>query len=245
MSWTVAITGVSGGIGQATARLFGDEGWRVLGIDRRQPSGNTAIDEFLELDLGGDVSDSLVAFFASCGSLDTLVNAAAIQGTSRLVDTDAGAWDAVMAVNARAAFLAMTAAHSHLAQSGGAVVNVASVHAVATSAGVGGYAASKGAVVALTRSAAIEWAPAVRVNAVLPGAIDTPMLRQGLARNEAALDPGAALQQLASRTPLQRIGDPADVAQAIMFLADSERSSFITGQALVVDGGALSRLSTE
>ena len=126
----------------------------------------------------------------------------------------------------------------------GAVVNVASVHAIATSAGLAAYAASKGAVVALTRAAALELAPeGIRVNAVLPGAIDTQMLRDGLSRGGPDIDAGMAA--LAERTPLGRIGRPQDVAEAVLFLADASRSSFITGQTLVVDGGATARLSTE
>jgi NAD(P)-dependent dehydrogenase (short-subunit alcohol dehydrogenase family) len=140
----------------------------------------------------------------------------------------------------------MQAAHEALQVSRGAVVNVASVHAIATSVGAAPYAASKAAIVALTRAAALEWAPEVRVNAVLPGAIDTPMLRQGVQRwaiSSDAVEP--AIVELGARIPLGRIGRPDEVAQAILFLADSDRSSFITGQTLVADGGALTRLSTE
>jgi NAD(P)-dependent dehydrogenase (short-subunit alcohol dehydrogenase family) len=96
---------------------------------------------------------------------------------------------------------------------------------------------------AFTRAAALELAPHdVRVNAVLPGAVDTPALRDGLGRSGAAT---AAEANLIGRTPLQRIGRPSDIAHAILFLADHQRSSFITGQGLVVDGGALTRLGTE
>jgi NAD(P)-dependent dehydrogenase (short-subunit alcohol dehydrogenase family) len=125
----------------------------------------------------------------------------------------------------------------------GAVVNVASVHAFATSRNIAAYAASKGGLMAFTRAAALELAPHdVRVNAVLPGAVDTPALRDGLGRSGAAT---AAEANLIGRTPLQRIGRPSDIAHAILFLADHQRSSFITGQGLVVDGGALTRLGTE
>jgi NAD(P)-dependent dehydrogenase (short-subunit alcohol dehydrogenase family) len=108
------------------------------------------------------------------------------------------------------------------------------------------YASSKGALVAFTRSAALEFASGgVRVNAVAPGAVDTPMLRQGLLRQSTPENLDEAMQELARRTPLRRIGSPDEIAQAILFLADNDRSSFITGQTLVIDGGALAHLSTE
>jgi NAD(P)-dependent dehydrogenase (short-subunit alcohol dehydrogenase family) len=130
---------------------------------------------------------------------------------------------------------------------GGAIVNVSSVHAVATSANIAAYAASKGALLALTRALAIELAPDnIRVNAVLPGAVDTPMLHAGLSRGHVAgADLPALMQALSKRTVMGRIGQPTEIGQTILFLADSERSSFMTGQALVVDGGATARLSTE
>jgi NAD(P)-dependent dehydrogenase (short-subunit alcohol dehydrogenase family) len=119
-------------------------------------------------------------------------------------------------------------------------VNVASVHGLATSQSVAAYAASKGGLIALTRAAALELAAeGVRVNAVVPGAIETEALREGFSRRQ------NAEELLISRTPLGRIGSPRDVAEAILFLADASRSSFITGQTIVVDGGALAQLSTE
>jgi glucose 1-dehydrogenase len=125
-------------------------------------------------------------------------------------------------------------------------VNVSSVHAVATSPNVTAYAASKGALLALTRAAAIEMAPfGVRVNAVLPGAVDTPMLRAGVLREDPDADVEVALKQLAERTPLRLVGDPSDIAEGILFLADGGRSRFVTGQVLVIDGGATACLSTE
>ena len=130
---------------------------------------------------------------------------------------------------------------------GGAIVNVSSVHAVATSANISAYAASKGGLLALTRAMAIEFAPDnIRVNAILPGAVDTPMLRAGLDRDHAGggsmLD---RLENLARKTVNGRIGRPEEIAHTIYFLADNAQSSFMTGQALIVDGGATARLSTE
>jgi NAD(P)-dependent dehydrogenase (short-subunit alcohol dehydrogenase family) len=148
----------------------------------------------------------------------------------------------------RSVFLSAKLAHPLLkARGGGAIVNVSSVHAVATSKDIAAYAASKGGMLALTRAMAIEFAPVnVRVNAILPGAVDTPMLRAGLNRDHAGRGSlEERLENLARNTVSGKIGTPAEIAQAIFFLADGELSSFMTGQALIVDGGATARLSTE
>jgi len=154
----------------------------------------------------------------------------------------------VMASNLRSVFLGAKLAYPLLkAAGGGAIVNVSSVHAVATSANIAAYAASKGGLLALTRAMAIEFAPDnIRVNAILPGAVDTPMLRAGLNRGHVG---GATiydrLENLARKTVNGRVGKPEEIAHAIYFLADDTQSSFMTGQALIVDGGATARLSTE
>jgi NAD(P)-dependent dehydrogenase (short-subunit alcohol dehydrogenase family) len=149
-------------------------------------------------------------------------------------------WDDVARVNLRGAFVCLKAVRARLIESRGAVVNVASVHASATSDATAAYAASKGGLVAFTRAAALELGPeGVRVNTVSPGAIDTAALRAGLDRTP------DSESTLVARTPLLRIGEPSDVAEAIAFLLDHDRSGFITGQELVVDGGALARLGTE
>jgi NAD(P)-dependent dehydrogenase (short-subunit alcohol dehydrogenase family) len=246
MTRVVAITGIAGGIGAATAAVFHDAGWSVAGVDLVDVAGTTPMVAFTTLDLRkANAGDELKAFVATLPGLDALVNAAAIQGVDRIDATPVAAWDEILAANARGTFLAMQAAYPQLQRSHGAVVNVASVHAIATSAGAASYAASKGAIVALTRAAAIEWAPEVRVNAVAPGAVDTSMLRQGVQRWASANGVDAALESLAARIPLGRIGRPEEIAEAILFLADGRRSSFITGQTVVADGGAMARLSTE
>jgi NAD(P)-dependent dehydrogenase (short-subunit alcohol dehydrogenase family) len=153
-----------------------------------------------------------------------------------------------MTANLRSVFMGVKLFHSLLKASGqGAVVNVSSVHAVATSKNIAAYAASKGGLLALTRAMAIEFAPDnIRVNAILPGAVDTQMLRAGLTRDHAGggtLD--QRLENLAKNTVSGKVGTPEEIAQAIYFLANHEQSSFMTGQAMIVDGGATARLSTE
>lgn len=245
MTRTVFITGVLGGIGAATAAVFREAGWRVTGMDRRDVNRNgPPTDAFLREDVTAPgVGAVLAGFLESLDGLDAIVNNAAAQIEKRLVEMTDEEWDMIMATNVRAAFIASRAAHPHLARTSGAIVNVASVHAIATSPGLAAYAASKGALVALTRSSALEFASdGIRVNAVLPGAVDTPMLQAGLGRWQ---EPAAARTRLANSTPLGRIADPQEIGRTILFLADRDQSSFITGQALVADGGALARLSTE
>jgi NAD(P)-dependent dehydrogenase (short-subunit alcohol dehydrogenase family) len=165
-----------------------------------------------------------------------------------ILDTTPDEWDAVMASNLRSVFLGTKLAHPLLVKAGGgAIVNVSSVHAVATSANIAAYAASKGGLLALTRAMAIEFAADnIRVNAILPGAVDTPMLRRSMERGSlSGGDVLDRLENLARKTVNGRVGKPSEIAHSIYFLADNTQSSFMTGQALVVDGGATARLSTE
>jgi glucose 1-dehydrogenase len=155
----------------------------------------------------------------------TLVHNAAVQIAKPLVETSVEEWDLVMASNLRSVFLGAKLAYPLLkkAATGGAIVNVSSVHAVATSANISAYAASKGGILALTRAMAIEFAKDnIRANAVLPGAVDTPMLRAGLDRGHLG---GASmherLENLARKTVNGRIGQPTEIAHAIYFLADN------------------------
>jgi glucose 1-dehydrogenase len=154
--------------------------------------------------------------------------------------------DELMAINLRAIFYSVQQAYPLIKAVQGAIVNVSSVHAVATSADIASYAASKGAVLALTRAMAIEFADDnVRVNTVLPGAVDTPMLEAGLSRGHVSGTLQERKAQLASKTVIGRVGTPREIASAIYFLADNQQSSFMTGQPVIVDGGATIRLSTE
>lgn len=129
----------------------------------------------------------------------------------------------------------------------GSIVNISSVHAFATSKNISSYAATKGAILAFTRAISLELAKyKIRVNALLPGAVDTRMLREGLKRNiKKGKNLDNTLKEFEKKHPLGRIGKPEEIAKAIYFLADSNEASFITGQSLIVDGGAMAQLSTE
>lgn len=245
------ITGAAGGVGKATVKLFAEKGWKVIGVDRKDFD-----DRFPDqgLFIKADISDpnSLESVYKQARDysqvLDAVVNNAALQICKPLLETTVEEWDAVMASNLRSVFLGARLAYPLLKNAGGgAIVNVSSVHAVATSADISAYAASKGGLLALTRAMAIEFAKDnIRVNAILPGAVDTPMLRAGMQRGHVG---GPTifdrLENLARKTVNGRVGQPVEIAQCIYFLADSTQSSFMTGQAMVVDGGATARLSTE
>lgn len=247
---TVLITGAAGGIGRATVSLFAQNGWQVIGVDRAEfgeefPTSGL----FIQADISRP--EDMQAIFDRAhqftDSLNALVNNAALQVAKPLVQTTVDEWDSVMASNLRSVFLGVKLAHPLLKAGSGAIVNVSSVHAIQTSANIAAYAASKGGLLALTRAMAIEFAPDnIRVNAILPGAVDTPMLRAGLDRGHLGHgDLQERLDNLARKTVSGKVGKPEEIAHAIYFLADNEQSSFMTGQALVIDGGATARLSTE
>jgi len=248
---TVLITGAAGGIGRATVKLFAESGWRVIGVDRSPfgeqfPSNGLFIES--DISIGANLESIFRQAQAFTGYLNALVNNAALQIAKPLLETSVEEWDAVMASNLRSVFLSVKLAYPLFqAAAGGAIVNVSSVHAVATSANIAAYAASKGGLLALTRAMAIELAPNnIRVNAILPGAVDTPMLRAGLGRGHVqGGDVQTRLDNLARKTVNGRVGLPSEIAHAIYFLADDAQSSFMTGQAMIVDGGATARLSTE
>lgn len=247
----VLITGAAGGVGRACVALFAEKGWRVIGVDRQDFGEGFPVDGlFIQADISLPQNIDLIYSRASgfTHTLDAVVNNAAHQITKPLLETSVEEWDLVMASNLRSVFLGAKLAHPLLkAHGGGAIVNVSSVHAVATSKNISAYAASKGGLLALTRAMAIEFAPDnIRVNAILPGAVDTPMLRAGLNRDHAGRGSmPERLENLARKTVNGRVGRPDEIAHAIYFLADETQSSFMTGQAMIVDGGATARLSTE
>jgi glucose 1-dehydrogenase len=247
----VLVTGSAGGIGRAAVKLFAEKGWTVIGVDRNEFGAG-----FPEngLFIHKDVSDpkDIIEMYKMAAQfrpvLHAVVNNAAVQIHKPIIETSVEEWDQTIATNLRPTFIGARYAHPLLVKAGhAAIVNVSSVHAVQTSANIAAYAASKGGILALTRAMAIEFAKDnIRVNAVLPGAVDTPMLRDSMNRgNLSGPSINERLDNLARKTVNGRIGQPAEIAHAIYFLADGEQSSFMTGQALVVDGGATARLSTE
>jgi meso-butanediol dehydrogenase/(S,S)-butanediol dehydrogenase/diacetyl reductase len=236
------VTGAASGIGRAVAERLGHDGARVVIADRDAAPAAAAADAVRHAGAPDvwacpcDVSDE--AQVAACaagaverwGGIDVVVNNAGVMTFKALVDLTADDWRRVLGVDLLGAFYFIQQALRRMTR-GGAVVNVASIHAIATEPMVAPYAAAKAALVSLTRSAAIEGRPrGVRVNAVLPGAVDTPMLWDNP-------NVKAGVETIDRRD----VGAPADVASAVAFLA-SEEARFVQGAALVVDGGRLDRL---
>jgi NAD(P)-dependent dehydrogenase (short-subunit alcohol dehydrogenase family) len=243
------VTGASNGIGRACAIVFRKAGWNVVGVDKAAPSKMSDMDRFIQADLLDPAAIRLV--FENVRSIEgeirALINNAAVQLVKPLIDTEPEEWDSLMAVNVRAAYLSIKYAFPLMKRKGGSIVNVSSVHAIATSKGLAAYATSKGALSAMTRAAALELAcHKIRVNSVLPGAVDTAMLHEGLLRHSTDKEPLVhPLKSLGRKHPIGRIGRPEEIGEAVLFLSDHDRSAFITGQTLIVDGGATARLSTE
>jgi NAD(P)-dependent dehydrogenase (short-subunit alcohol dehydrogenase family) len=240
------VTGAGGGIGEATALRFGEEGARLLVCDlpsaeleavagRVRAAGGEAAA------LPADVSDeaqvqALVQHaLTGWGRLDVLVNNAGIAGGADVVSTTLEDWDRILAVNLKGPFLCCKyAVPAMLRGGGGSIVNVASISSTCGIPGQAAYGPSKGGLLQLTRQLAIEYAQQnIRVNAVAPGTIDTPMLRKVLASLE---NPNTLMDFLMQNHPVGRVGQPVEVANAIVFLA-SDEASFITGASLAVDGG--------
>lgn len=249
MKRLAVVTGAAGGIGYATVKLFVEKGWEAIGVDIKAPQAPLEGASFEKVDLADPAAIKAFAdgVKAKVSRLDALVNNAAMQICKPLVEITADDFDTTMATNLRAVFLLTGQLYPLLKEAKGAVVNTASVHSLATSADISPYAASKGGVLAVTRSMAIEFArDGVRANAVLPGAVNTPMLHAGLSRGHVS---GGTIEDrmadLGSKTVMGRVGEPHELAHAIYFLSDPEWSSFVTGHGLVADGGALTRLSTE
>jgi len=236
------ITGASRGIGLATARALHREGARIVMTGRDAERGSTAASALTgAVFLAADVRDAAAGARAVAvtaeefGRLDVLVNNAGIIYRDRPADVLTEAeWDETFDVNVKGAFLMSRAALARLRQTRGCIVNVASYVGLVGFAGAAAYAASKAALVNLTRTMALDHAhEGVRVNAVCPGSVETDMIHAAWA---ARPDPDEARRAWAAKHPLGRIATADEVASAILFLA-SEEARFITGVALPVDGG--------
>lgn len=226
----VLITGAARGIGAAIALACHQAGATVVAVDR-DASDHAATWDTRVVDVT-DVAavDRLIAEIAAGhGTLDCLVNNAAISRKGGLDQLDDAAWDAVHAVNLKAPVQLVRAALPVL-RAGSSIVNVSSIRARRGFAGDVAYLAAKGGLDSVTRGLAVELAPrGIRVNSVAPGAIETPM-------NTASLSDDAHKERVVARIPLGRLGSPADVAAAVVFLAGPS-AGFITGAVLAVDGG--------
>jgi meso-butanediol dehydrogenase/(S,S)-butanediol dehydrogenase/diacetyl reductase len=235
----VLITGGAGGIGSATAQRFVEEGARVAVIDRDDAAGQRLRQALpsLEVFLSADVSDldSVAKAFEQLdrqfSGLDILINNAGISLRHAFMDITPAEWRSVLDINLNGIFyVAQQAARRMLAGGGGVILNMGSTNGLTGYHHYADYNASKAGVIELTRSMALELGPTIRVNAVCPGFILTPMQEAEYTHE--------MQQAFKVKVPLQRLGSPADVAALFAFLA-SDEAAFITGQYFVIDGGEI------
>ena len=244
----VVVTGAARGIGKAIARRFLEEGARVVAADIDADGGSALVAElgaigavrFVACDVGdaASVANLVASAIIAFGELAVLVTTAALLAAVDFLDLAEADFDRVLRVNLKGAFLCGQAVARHMVErvkaggTAGAIVNLSSVNAVFAIANQVPYSVSKGGINQLTKVMALSLAPhGIRVNAIGPGSIMTEMLA-------AVMDDEAARKRILSRTPLGRIGDPAEIAAIAVFLA-SEQASYITGQTIYADGGRL------
>ncbi len=240
---TALITGATSGIGRATAELFAAEGARVAATGRRHSLGQSLEEatgcKFIHADhqLAGDCERSVQECLSTFGRIDILFNNAGIVISGRAEDTSDEDWDRTMALNVTAVWrMSKLVIPIMRAQGRGVIINNASDWGLVGAPAAVAYAASKGAIVQLTRSMAIDHAREhIRINAVCPG--DTFVerwIQNGYFQDSGAIDPVSARKS--DQIPMGRVADVTEIAQAVLFLA-SDESSFITGACLAVDGG--------
>jgi NAD(P)-dependent dehydrogenase (short-subunit alcohol dehydrogenase family) len=242
------ITGAGSGIGRASALLFAEQGAFVALVDRDATGVEETIAAVREANGDGSVHTGDVgdADFAKAaveeivsrhGRLDVLMTAAGWSCGGTVVTTDPADWDAVFRTNVGGTWLWSRAAVPQMQRQGkGSIITLASQLAIAGGKNNSAYIAAKGAIVSLTRTMAVDFATdGIRVNAIAPGAIDTPMLRRSFARHA---DPEPVREAVRERHAMRRFGEAKEIAEAALYLA-SDASSFTTGTVMVVDGGWL------
>lgn len=239
---TAIITGGSKGIGRATAEIMLREGANVVILDTDEVQGKVlegATGErmrFIRCDVSveQEVESAISQAEAAFSQVNYLVNNAGIQRYSTVTETSEAEWDMVMNINLKSAFLCAKHAIPYMQKIGrGVVVNVSSVQAMLSQNNVAPYTTSKTAMLGLTRSIAVDYAPNIRCVAVCPGTIDTPMLRWGISQSP---DPDQVYQECVDMHLVERVGQPQEVGEFIAYLC-SDKAAFMTGQAYRIDGG--------
>lgn len=246
------VTGGAYGIGRGIIQEFAKKGDAVVIADRDaergaalesaiRATGSQALFVQTDIRIESQIQALMMRVSEVFGQIDVLCNNAGIERYRRAEEYTLDDWDAISETNLRGAFLCTKYAYPFLKKSRGCIINISSVQGIANEPQISAYAASKAGLLGLTRGMALDFAAdGVRVNAVCPGAIQTGMMEPFIKDQP---DPEEAVKAIGRTIPLGRVGQPEDIAQAVYFLA-SPAASYITGTALVVDGGLLSRLST-
>jgi len=242
------ITGAGSGIGRASAELFAAEGAAVAVVDLREDAAKETADAITHsggtaIALGADVTDADAIKAAvertatELGRLDVVYNNAGIGSKGSVAEAEEADWDLCFGVNAKGTFLTSRAAVPHLERDGGgSIINQGSVAALVGIANFAAYCAAKGAVVALTRSMAVDLAPrGIRANVICPGTVFTPLMEPMLAARGGG-DMAKGLAMTITKYPIGRLGTPEDIARVALFLA-SDDAAFVTGSTFAADGG--------
>ncbi|MDE2951799.1 MAG: glucose 1-dehydrogenase [Chloroflexota bacterium] len=242
------VTGAATGIGRAAALAFGREGASVALADVNaeamhetaraiEAAGGSSLAVLADVSRGEDARRIAADAVDRFGGVDYLIASAGIQTYGTVVDTDEDTWDRTLAVNLKGVYLAAKYCIPEMVKrGGGAIVNVASVQGLQSQPNVAAYAASKGALIAMTRTMALDHAAdRIRVNSLCPGSINTPLLRFA-ADTYSPEDPLGAIEEWGKLHALGRVGQPEEMAEVALFLV-SEAASFMTGATVVADGG--------
>lgn len=249
----VLVTGCCSGIGRAICKKFKKEGWYVIGSDLASAKSEDlsedydkkVIDCFYNVDLQDD--EQIQSMVNQIDQLDCLVNVAAHQTWKPFVELSRNDFNKILDVNVTAPFVLIKSFYLLLKKSNGNIINISSVHSVCTSVGSSIYCSSKHALVGLTKSLALELAKdGIRINCVSPGCTDTPQVRNSFCSHfPKDSDPDKIMENIGKKYPLGRIGKSSEVAEAVYFLADNNKSGNTTGINFLVDGGTSIILATD
>jgi len=244
------ITGGGDGIGKGICEVFAEEGARLAVIDINDQTGNATVAQvresgaeaaYFRCDVGleEDIAAMADAVVKTFGGIDVLINNAGVHLTKGTLETATSEWERCLAVDLRGVWLCTKhCAPAMIARGRGAVVNISSVQGVQTMVNFAAYATAKAGVIGLTRNMALDLAPTIRVNSILPGYIWTPLYDRWLERSGDAENLHKSVTDL---QPMKRIGTPLDVAQGCVYLV-SDESSWVTGTSLTIDGGLTARI---
>ena len=245
----VLVTGGAGGIGLDICKKFKKCGWTVVGTSRRDKCDSNFMDHYIQGDLTNEEDIKIIINFISnkYGRLDCLVNNAAYQICKPVWEMSSEEWSKVYDCNVKSIYLFVKYSLYLLKNTKGNIINIGSVHSVTTSDEIAAYASTKSAIAGLTKNLAIELSKfGIRINCISPGAVDTPMLRDGLSRGHIEGSSSDELvNNLGKKHLLGRVGKPEEIANIVEFVSNSNNGEFINGANILIDGGASIKLSTE